>query len=328
MNQKLLKKEVLPALIEDLKKKFLVVGPVKQIKTYRPRVIAYQFVECGDEIIFEQPVYPAKEFFFPQKEELFEFSSGKIKRAGKTGKHTIFFMPKCDANAVHVLDKLLLQYPIDNEYRDRRENTIIIEIPCKEKETCFCLNLGFQEFSDIKIIDTKEGYVLAAKTKKGEALLKDKAIQKHTVDNKQKLMTEQINCAKKLDKRKLNNLMKYFESDVWKKEADKCLSCAACNIVCPTCTCFNIRDDVLLSDVKKGQRNREWVYCQLQNFTEVAGEHTFRKERDSRLKHRIYHKLNYFKQQHGIQMCTGCGRCIAACPAGIDMTKIINSLNG
>ncbi len=326
MNQKLLKKEVLPALIEELRKKFLVVGPVNQAKKYRPYLTAYQFLENGDELIFEQPLYPAKDFFFPHKEELFEFSGGKIKRTGKTRKQTVFFMPKCDANAVHVLDKLLLEYPIDNEYRDRRENTFIVEIPCKEKETCFCLDLGFQDFADVKIINTKEGFVLAAKTKKGQELLKYKAVQKHTTECKQKTFTEQIKCMKKLDAKKLKDLMKYFESEIWKKEAEKCLSCTACNIVCPTCTCFNITDDVLLSNTKTGRRSREWAYCQLQNFTEVAGGHIFRKERDARLKHRIYHKLNYFKQQHGIQMCTGCGRCIAACPTGIDMTKIIKSL--
>lgn len=326
MNQKLLKKEVLPALIEELRKKHLVVGPANQAKKYRPYMTAYQIIEQCDALVFEQPLYPAKDFFFPHKEELFEFSGEKIKRAGKTGKQTIFFMPKCDTNAVHVLDKLLLEHPIDDEYKDRRENTLLIEIPCKEKETCFCLDLGFQDFTDIKIIETKEGYVFAAKTKKGQEFLKDKALQKHTVEYKQKIFTEQIKCTKKIDTKKLKNLMKYFESDIWKKEAEKCLSCAACNIVCPTCTCFNVSDDVLLSDVKKGCRSREWAYCQLQNFTEVAGSHVFRKERDARLKHRIYHKLNYFKAQHGIQMCTGCGRCIAACPTNIDMTKIIKSL--
>jgi ferredoxin len=78
------------------------------------------------------------------------------------------------------------------------------------------------------------------------------------------------------------------------------------------------------ADLKKGKRFKEWDSCQFLNFTMVAGGGVFRKERLARFKHRIYHKLQYFREKFGMDMCTGCGRCIEACPRLIDFTDVIN----
>src|SRR3989338_6065792 len=130
---------------------------------------------------------------------------------------------------------------------------------------------------------------------------------------------------KKISEKQIDKLADNFDNPLWQEYAKKCLSCGACTLVCPTCPCFRLKDSLDFNCIC-GARIKEWSTCQTTDFTEVAGGHVFRKDRNSRLKHRIYHKLDYFKKEFNLHMCTGCGRCIAACPTKIDMIEIIKKL--
>jgi anaerobic sulfite reductase subunit A len=82
------------------------------------------------------------------------------------------------------------------------------------------------------------------------------------------------------------------------------------------------------ADAKLGsfEKKRNWASCQLQCFTKVAGGHVFRETRDDRFKHRIYHQVQYFREKHGMNLCTGCGRCIRGCPTRINWVEILNEM--
>jgi ferredoxin len=109
------------------------------------------------------------------------------------------------------------------------------------------------------------------------------------------------------------------------REAKRCISCAACTIVCPTCYCYDIEDLPDFSS-NSGERIRKWNFCMLKNFTRVAGDFVFRPDRVERLKQFVCHKLSYFKEKYGIFLCVGCGRCIERCIVDIDLTKIADEL--
>jgi ferredoxin len=48
-----------------------------------------------------------------------------------------------------------------------------------------------------------------------------------------------------LEVKQLPNLLDIeFESDVWDKWGKKCLSCGSCSMVCPTCYCYGISEQV------------------------------------------------------------------------------------
>ncbi len=105
---------------------------------------------------------------------------------------------------------------------------------------------------------------------------------------------------------------------VWEEKARRCFSCGSCNLVCPTCYCFDVHDEVGW-DLKQGVRARVWDGCLLQDFATVAGGHNFRKQRAERYRHRYYRKGLYMPRKIGRVACVGCGRCIGAC-----VTKIAN----
>ena len=89
----------------------------------------------------------------------------------------------------------------------------------------------------------------------------------------------------------VEKLEAHFDNPAWKKETERCLSCNGCNVVCPTCFCFNVIDIPKLN-LKEGKRVRFWSYCHSRDHTRVAGNYVFRDDRDKR-----------FKQQRPMTQC-------------------------
>ncbi|RMF05719.1 hypothetical protein D6764_03985, partial [Candidatus Woesearchaeota archaeon] len=139
------------------------------------------------------------------------------------------------------------------------------------------------------------------------------------------IISDEMRITKNADHLKNTNLKGHFKDDDWEMGSKICFSCGACNFLCPTCFCFELKDEVNI-DMKSGRKVRVPSGCQLKHFTRVAGEHFFRPDRLSRFKHRIYHQMVYFKEVHGVTLCTGCGRCIRGCPVRINWLRIANDL--
>jgi sulfhydrogenase subunit beta (sulfur reductase) len=313
-----LKKADLPKFILLLQKKFEVIAPVRKGK-----IDVFDTIKSFDEINLNctNTIYPPKQYFFPDKEELFSYDKNKIEVNFDNKRRAIFGIRTCDVNGLVVMDMLFITDPY---YRERRKNNLIIAMNCKVGGVnCLCEAVGWDKLEkgfDLAFTEESNGYIVEVGSEKGNKLI-DKKLFKPT--NK-KPETKTI-CRKTIDPAKIKKLKTSFHHHVWEKEAKRCLSCGACTITCPTCACFDVKDIPTL-DIKKGSRIRTDASCQLKDFTKVAGGHVFRDERSKRLKHRIYHKFDYFMEEHKHYMCTGCGRCITNCPTFIDMTKIFKKL--
>lgn len=332
----LLKKEDFIRFIDLLIPLYNVVAPVKNIKRNRSEFKMLNIKE-GNKLVFDLPLYPAKEVFLPKNEKLFEFDNGNIIDVKHDNKQTLLFMNRCDINAVHRNDLIMLDEPQDLNYKAKRDNAVLIEIPCRITERCVCTDMGLIDYYDLKIVEMynednenpkgnskknnkgnyiKDSYILDVRTKKGEDLIEK---------IKKKLSLGKATYTKpKLNTFKLKQV-KTDNKEVWEKYGKECLSCSACTIVCPTCMCFTI-DDHLNLDLKSGNRHREWASCQLLNFTKVAGGNAFRKDRGARGKQRIHCKFIYFREKYKYPRCVGCGRCSAACPVGINIFEYFRSL--
>ncbi len=115
-----------------------------------------------------------------------------------------------------------------------------------------------------------------------------------------------------------------YDSLLWEATARRCYSCGSCNLVCPTCYCFDIRDESRIEG--GGARERTWDGCMLRGFAEVAGGHNFRAQPAQRLRHRLFRKGKWLFEQTGLAGCVGCARCDRACTARISSVDVYNQL--
>jgi ferredoxin len=108
------------------------------------------------------------------------------------------------------------------------------------------------------------------------------------------------------------------ESPHWADVASRCLACANCTMVCPTCFCTTTED---VSDLTEdhAERWQRWASCFETDFSYVHGG-SVRQSGASRYRQWFSHKLGTWHDQFGGSGCVGCGRCIAWCPVGIDIT--------
>ena len=109
------------------------------------------------------------------------------------------------------------------------------------------------------------------------------------------------------------------ESQHWSEVASRCLTCGNCTMVCPTCFCTSTEDVTDLTG-EHAQRWMEWASCFELDFTFVH-EGPVRASGESRYRHWLTHKLSTWHDQFASSGCVGCGRCIAWCPTGIDITE-------
>ena len=306
--QKVLKKRDLNEFLNRLKRGYEIIAPIKG------DVIKFEIIKDFNDIYLDKiPDFSPKKYFLPVNEVILEYNKNNVKTPKiKIKPRVIFGIRKCDINALLRIDKL---YSGDPFYNEKRENTILIGYHCdRPDEYCFCDSMELEDYYDLFFYNDKDKFLIETGSKRGENLVRDL--------KNFKFKKREIICKRKLEKKDLH---KYFDDKIWDKIVEDCLSCAACTNLCPSCCCFDVKEDIDIS-LKKGKRIRVWDSCQLKDFTRVAGDYVFRESRKSRYRHFVYHKLQYFKDEFNKYMCTGCGRCTRLCPTRVDFVKAINSL--
>lgn len=277
---------------------------------------------------FTRPVLSVKETFFPPTEQMFTIQkTGQEIHIEETfpGWETVVFgVRPCDARGVQLLDAVFIDTnPVDAFYSRRRENTTLIGLACKEMgETCFCTSTGGAPDSadgvDIMLYETEGGYLAEAVTEKGRFLIPGSEWK----EAKEKPRPSDASAEFSIPERTV--WPAHFDDAFWQKMSERCLSCRACTYVCPTCRCFAVRDEMIRPG--EFERIRCWDACAGENYRRVAGGHRPRGEKSERLRNRFFCKFYYYPEQYGLGTglaCTGCGRCIEVCPAGVDITEVL-----
>jgi len=338
MSLKILQKEKLTEFIEQLLPQYRIAGPIKDKG-------GYAFQEITDpaelELEYTTTILPPKKYLLPTREVLFEFdnSNGGVLQPPPQAKPTIIFgMHTCDLHAVQLLDQVFSAGHTDPNYLDRRKNTLIVSIECLSPcdENSFCKSMGTlsaDEGYDLHLTDLGDAYAVDIGTEAGEALLKQVPTNEPTTETIQRLnavLSEKwprFPYRLNFDVSDLPSLLNLsMKSPLWNELGERCLACAACTNVCPTCFCFDVYDEIGL-DLRHGQRLRTWDSCQLDEFATVAGGHNFRKSRALRQRHRFMRKGKYILEAHNYLGCVGCGRCSRACLVDITPVGVFNELH-
>jgi ferredoxin len=282
----------------------------------------------------------AKSFVFPPLEALLRQARQaglQFEPVAEAEPVILFGLHPCDLNALWTIDAPFQNGGGDPDvhYIKRRENLTLVGVDCAEPcdEDCFCKDMKthrVQGHYDLLLTDIGDSYAVAIGSDKGAKL----------ADGLPKASVKEMARAKEWDRKKDSHfptrigydtaelprrIAASYDSPLWEKEAKLCFSCGSCNLVCPTCYCFDMFDELAL-DLNNVVRKRRWDGCQLEQFAVVAGGENFRRNRSERLRHRCLRKGKYIQEKFGRPGCVGCGRCIRACTADISILEIFNQL--
>jgi len=331
---------------ENLVKNNVVYGVVAKNKQY-----AWDRILDHKDLVLDYPttISSPKKYFLPPTETLIKFklaADPAPEFVNYSQEAILFGMHACDLYATSMLDHAFEDTNKDPNYLEKRKKAILIGVSCMPDPDCFCNKMGVDEavhdeekvskkqaLYDIFFKNIGHKYLVSIGTKRGEELLvkyakpaeatKEELEQLKVVEKKR---VESFTNDMQLNVEQLTKLLpKTHKSPVWKENADRCFACGTCNLVCPTCYCFNITENVKLN-LAEGSRDREWDSCMLPQFAEVAGGENFREHVADRLRHRLMRKGLYIKEKFNISGCTGCGRCYRNCTAGISIVKMFNRL--
>jgi len=250
----------------------------------------------------------------------------------------------CDLAAIRVQDNVLLNGPyVDEPYAARREGAFIVAVECtRPGATCFCASMGtgpgvdevtgdpagngagadvvLTELADAE----RHGFVARAASERGAALLEALGGRPATggerAERAAKLEDAARSMGRTLDRDAARTaLAQGHELPLFAEIAERCLACANCTLVCPTCFCTTVVDTTDLEG-RVAERNRHWDSCFALEFSYLHGG-SVRQSVSARYRQWVTHKLSSWFDQFGEAGCVGCGRCIAWCPVGIDITQ-------
>ncbi len=220
----------------------------------------------------------------------------------------------------------------DSGYAARRGAAFIVAVNCgRSAQTCFCVSMaagprvgpGFDLALTELIGNGRHEFVVETGSERGAAILADLPWRPAEAADDVAVEAVLAGTAAAVNREMVPGvaalLKRTLEARRWDQVAARCLGCANCTMVCPTCFCSTVEDRTDESG-NHTERWRKWDSCFTLEFTVIHGGN-IRREMRSRYRQWMTHKLSNWHDQFGTSGCTGCGRCITWCPVGIDITE-------
>lgn len=302
----------------------------------------YALARRSDQACFGYNVGPHswKKFLFPPTETLWtaqRSEDGTMTCAAPPRpleKFAFIGVRACELHAIAIQDRVFCEGAhADTGYASRRQDAFLVAVNCGQAGgTCFCASMetgpraerGF-DLALTELLDGGEhAFLVEIGSEAGNRVMQ--AVRHETAS------AGQIAAAAAIVERTTSQMGRSLETDGlkellqgnlehprWNDVADRCLTCGNCTMVCPTCFCTTVEDHSDLEN-KTAERVRHWDSCFTLDFSFIHGG-SVRTSAHSRYRQWMTHKLANWIDQFGTSGCVGCGRCIAWCPTGIDLTE-------
>ncbi len=300
----------------------------------------YRLEQGDDDAVFSWAVGPGswKAEFFPPTQEVWRSTAGgdivtPVAPEAETPPLAVVGARPCELAALAVLDRVLLEgaFP-DPRYADRRLGTFVVAAECGSPAgTCFCTSMGTGPGAEsgfdlalTEVVDESgHRFVVRVGTDRGADVLARVPVSPATTGDltarNRVLASAGEAIGRRLETEGLAELLgRNLDHPRWDEVADRCLACGNCTLVCPTCFCSDVSDTTDLTG--EVERRRTWASCFDLDHSYLHGGHV-RSSISSRYRQWLTHKLSTWWDQFDTSGCIGCGRCIAWCPVGIDLTE-------
>jgi ferredoxin len=304
-------------------------------------------LRCRDDArLFGYAVGPHswKKFLHPARERLWQMrrtAAGiePIAEPRPPARDAFIGVRACELAAIQIQDRVLLSGDLaDRNYRARREGAFILAVNCAvAAATCFCTSMGtgprarygFDLCLTELVDESAHAFVAEAGSARGAALLAElsvcEASEAEIAEAESQSKRTAAAIGRRMDTVGLKELLQSNpEHPRWDEVAGRCLACANCTMVCPTCFCSTMEEATDLAG-ETASRWRRWDSCFALDFSYVHGG-PIRRSVKARYRQWLTHKLANWIDQFGTSGCVGCGRCIAWCPVGIDLTEEVAAM--
>ncbi|MDP2653738.1 MAG: 4Fe-4S dicluster domain-containing protein [Candidatus Omnitrophota bacterium] len=253
----------------------------------------------------------------------------------ETRRYAFLGVRSCDLQAIRIQDKIFLQgRHVDPVYKAGREQALLIAVNCGQAaSTCFCTSMnsgpraveGFDLALTEVVQQERHFFIGQTGTSLGEEICGElvcRPAQPQDLSAGEQVLRQTASQIKRtLNTQGIKELLyRNYDHPYWEEAGERCLSCANCTMVCPTCFCSTVED---VTDItgEHAERWRLWDSCFSLDHSYIHGGHV-RFSAKARYRQWMTHKLASWQDQFGTTGCVGCGRCIAWCPVGIDITQV------
>jgi len=320
--------------------------------TERQDAGCYRLERRQDGALFGYVVGPHsfKPWFFPPRETLFRVerresgfeavAAGGDAMAAAPPRLALLGARSCDLHALSIQDRVFTAGPFaDAGFARRRADVFVVAIHCGEAGgTCFCVSMGTGPRAtsgyDLALTELLEGehrFLVEIGSDAGArvaARLPARVAESEDIAAAERATANAVaGMGRRMDTNGIKELLyANLEHPQWERVAERCLACANCTMVCPTCFCSSV-EDVTDLDGAAAERVRRWDSCFTAEHSYVHGGSVHASIR-SRYRQWLTHKLASWHDQFGTSGCVGCGRCITWCPPGIDLTEEVAAIRG
>ena len=295
----------------------------------------YRIGHDGEALFGHAAATSWKSLLFPSRRVLWRFDADGVPVAPPPDptKQALVGVRPCDLHGLQVHDRVLAsRQSADADYVERRRRTFVVVVACGQPAaTCFCTSMGTGPGAgpgfDIALTELLDAgghrFVADSGTPAGVEVLASIPTRPATDRDRRAAAAVLASAAaamqRAVDTDGIRDLL-YANLDHprWTEVASRCLGCANCTLVCPTCFCVTTADVYDLTEPVG--RDQTWDSCFHVDHSQLHGG-PVRGSTRPRYRQWLTHKFASWIDQFGTSGCVGCGRCITWCPAGIDVTE-------